>query len=147
MAIKTKFLGRKKFWHQPCPKFFEFEIFDWFLCFKIHKSLFLNYCVSLGSVVFKIFDREWVRFFYFSKFWKKKSYFFGIAAISKLKKILTPSLRHLKAKSIFLKNNTHKCLSTLMPSPDIKSLKRTHMGTKNNKGLNYKRSLFLVFLF
>ena len=45
------------------------------------------------------------------------------------------SLRHLEAESIFLKNNAHMVLSTAMPFPEIKSLKRTYIGTKNNKGL------------
>ena len=69
-----------------------------------------------------------------SKFLKNKFYFFGKAATRKLKEIITFSLRHLKAEKIFLKNITHMFLSTVMPSPEIKSLKRTHMGTKTTKG-------------
>ena len=61
--------------------------------------------------------------------------FFGNATIQKLKEILTSSLRHLKAKSIFLKIDIHKVLSIVIPGPEKKSLKRTHMGTKSKIGL------------
>ena len=67
-----------------------------------------------------------------------KNLFFDNATIQKLKEILTSSLRHLKAQGIFININTHRYLSTLMPNPEIKSLKHTHMGTKNNKGLKLK---------
>ena len=50
------------------------------------------------------------------------------------------SLRHLKAKSIVLKNDIHKVLSIVMPGPENKSLKRTHMGTKSKIGLTYSFS-------
>ena len=73
MTIKKKKSSPKKIWKPPRPKYFEFLTFDWFLCFKIHKSIFLNYCVSLGSMVFKKFNRERVQIFE-----KKKSIFFSI---------------------------------------------------------------------
>ena len=74
-------------------------------------------------------------YFQCQNFEKIKLIFFGKAAIRKLKEILTFSLRHLKAEIIFLKNITHMFWSTVMPSPEIKSLKRTNISTKNNKGL------------
>ena len=47
------------------------------------------------------------------------TYFFGNAAIWILKKILMSSLRHLKDKSIFLKNITHKFFSSLLCSLQV----------------------------
>ena len=135
MAIRNIFSSPKIFKKPPRPKNFEFLTFTWFLCFRIHKSIFLNYFVNLGSLVFILFNIECDRIFFYVQILKKISYFFGNAAIWKLKEILTYSLRHLKAKSIFLKNNDHMVLSTAMPSLEIKSLKRAYIGTKYNIGL------------
>ena len=97
MAMWNIFSNHKKFEKLPRPNFLEFETFTWFLGFKIHRSIFLNYSVTIGSVFF--FSKSEYNFFYSSKFWKDKSYFFQKITFWKLKKILISSLLHLEEES------------------------------------------------
>ena len=101
------------------PRFFELMIFLMFICFKISHRILLNYCDTLGSLVFKLLG----------KLWKKlKLYDFAAATVQKLKEILMSSLRHWKDQSLIFQNSTFKKL--LGPSSSLQSSRKIRSAFK-----------------
>ena len=91
------------------------------------QRFFQFYCASYRLLVYNC------RFFTISSKMVKiynitKTYFFGNASISLIIKISMSSLRHLKDKSIFFNNITHKVFSTILCTLQVtrNSLKRSN---------------------